>query len=298
MSLLPFIKMHGCGNDYVFVDAMAWTTTESGTFDFKAVAQQVSDRHRSIGSDGLVVMLASDRSDADARMRMFNADGSEGTLCGNALRCMAMWLHQSGRCGPRCRIAMHDRIIDAEVLSSESDRKRANVRVVIGTPVVVSPSATGLQRYLRHVTLQDVLLHGQPLELMAVIMGNSHAIIPVDDLKAVPFDTIGPRIERHPEFPDRTNVEFVQVTGASSAIVRVWERGSGATQACGSGACATAVIGWATGLFPPNAQVEIRMTGGDLIVRLSTDNVVSLEGPAEESYRGEVQIAPAGFDLV
>ena len=290
MNHLPFIKMHGCGNDYVFVDAMAWTATESGTFDYAAVARQVSDRHRSIGGDGLVVMLSADRSDADARMRMFNADGSEGTLCGNALRCMAMWLHQSGRCEPRCRIAMHDRIIDAEVLNSEPDRKRAHVRCVIGTPVVVSPAATGLQQYLRHVTLPDVLLRGLPLQLIAVMMGNSHAIIQVDDLKAVPFDAIGPRVERHPEFPDRANVEFVQVTGASSAIVRVWERGSGETQACGSGACATAVMGLATGLFQPNAAVQIRMTGGDLIVQLSADHVVSLEGPAEESFRGEVQL--------
>ena len=290
MNHLPFIKMHGCGNDYVFVDAMAWTAAQSATFDYAAVARQVSDRHRSIGGDGLVVMLASDRSDADARMRMFNADGSEGTLCGNALRCMAMWLHQSGRCGPRCRIAMHDRIIDAEVLSSEPDRKRSHVCCMIGTPVVVSPAAAGLQQYVRHVTLPDVLLHGQPLQLITVLMGNSHAIILVDDLKAVPFDTIGPQVERHPEFPNRTNVEFVQVTGASSAIVRVWERGSGETQACGSGACATAVMGLATGLFLPNAPVQIRMTGGDLIVRLSVDHVVSLEGPAEESCRGEVQI--------
>lgn len=298
MNLLPFIKMHGCGNDYVFVDAMVWSTIESGTFDYAAVARQVSDRHRSIGGDGLVVMLASDRSDADARMRMFNADGSEGTLCGNALRCMAMWLHQSGRNGPRCRIAMHGRLIDAEVLSSESDSKRASVRVVIGTPVVVSPAATGLQQYVRHVTVPDVLLHGEPLQLIAVVMGNSHAIIIVDDLKAVPFDTIGPQIERHPEFPDRTNVEFVQVTGASSAIVRVWERGSGETPACGSGACATAIMGWATGLFQANAPVQIRMTGGDLLVRLSADHVVSLEGPAEESCRGEVQITSISSGFV
>ena len=290
MNLLPFIKMHGCGNDYVFVDAMAWTTAASATFDFTAVAQQVSDRHRSIGGDGLVVMLASDRSDIDARMRMFNADGSEGTLCGNALRCMAMWLHQSGRCGPRCRIAMHDRIIHAEVLSSEPDSKRANVRVVIGIPVVVSPAAKGLQQYVRRVTLHDVTLHGQPMELIDVSMGNPHAIILVNGLKSLAIDTIGPQVERHPEFPNRTNVEFVQVTGVSSAIVRAWERGSGETQACGSGACATAVMGMATGLFQPNAPVRIRMTGGDLIVRLSPDHVVSLEGPAEESFRGEVHL--------
>ncbi len=290
MNQLPFIKMHGCGNDYVFVDAMAWTAAQSATFNHAAVARQVSDRHRSIGGDGLVVMLASDRSDADARMRMFNADGSEGTLCGNALRCMAMWLHQSGRCGTRCRIAMHDRIIEAEVLSSEPYRNLAHVRCVIGTPVVFSSTATGLQQYLRHITLPDVLLHGQPLQVTAVLMGNSHAIILVDDLQVVPFDTIGPQVERHPEFPNRTNVEFVQVTGASSAVVRVWERGSGETQACGSGACATAVMGLATGLFQPNAPVQIRMTGGDLIVRLSADHVVSLEGPAEESCCGEVQV--------
>ena len=290
MNHLPFIKMHGCDNDYVFVDAMAWTAAQSATFDYAAVARQVSDRHRSIGGDGLIIMLASDRSDADARMRMFNADGSEGTLCGNALRCMAMWLHQSGRCGPRCRIVMHDRIIDADVLNSEPDCKRAHVRCVIGTPVVVSPAATGLQQYLRHVTLPEILLHGQPVQLSAVLMGNSHAIIIVDDLKAVPFDTIGPQVERHSEFPDRTNVEFMQVTSASSAIVRVWERGSGETQACGSGACATAVMGLATGLFQPNAPVQIRMTGGDLIVRLSADHVVSLEGPAEESCRGDVPL--------
>ncbi|RLT07054.1 MAG: diaminopimelate epimerase [Planctomycetota bacterium] len=290
MNILPFIKMHGCGNAYVFVDAMAWSVTQAGTFDYAGVARQVSDRHRSIGSDGLVVMLASDRSDADARMRMFNADGSEGILCGNALRCMALWLHQSGRCETRCRIAMHDRIIDAEVLRSEPHRKRAIVRVVIGTPVIVSPAATGLQRYLRHVTLPDVWLHGQPLQLITVMMGNSHAILLVQDLETVPVDTLGPQVERHLEFPQRTNVEFVQITNANRALVRVWERGSGETQACGSGACATAVMGWATGLFEPNAPVQIWMPGGDLSVHLLTNNVVALEGPAEEACRGEVQI--------
>ncbi|MEJ7590486.1 MAG: diaminopimelate epimerase [Planctomycetaceae bacterium] len=296
MKLLPFIKMHGCGNDYVFVDAMAWNATASGIFDFAAVAQQVSDRHRSIGGDGLVAMLTSDRSDADARMRMFNADGSEGTLCGNALRCMAMWLHQSGRCGPRCRIEMHDRVIAAEILISEPDLKRAKVRVVIGTPVVMAPAATGLQQYVRRVTLPDVMLHGQPLELFGVSMGNPHAIAFVYDVKSLAIDTIGPQVENHPEFPHRTNVEFVQVTEANSAIVRVWERGSGETEACGSGACATGVMGWATGRFQPFAPVQIRMTGGDLIVRLTGDHVVTLEGPAEESYRGEVQLALRSLD--
>ena len=122
------------------------------------------------------------------------------------------------------------------------------------------------------------------------MMGNSHAILLVQDLETVPVDTLGPQVERHLEFPQRTNVEFVQITNANRALVRVWERGSGETQACGSGACATAVMGWATGLFEPNAPVQIWMPGGDLSVHLLTNNVVALEGPAEEACRGEVQI--------
>ena len=287
MSALPIIKMHGCGNDYVFVDAMDWTKDESRRFDCTAVARKVTDRHRSIGGDGLVLMLASDA--ADARMRMFNADGSEGTLCGNALRCMAMWLHQSGRCGTHCRIAMHDRIVDAEVLSSDLNRKWAMVRVTIGRPVVVSPADSGLLKFVRTLTLDDVSLQGQPVRLVAVSMGNPHAIMLVDDVKSLAIGPIGSQTDRHPEFPDRTNVEFVQITASDSAFVRVWERGTGETQACGTGACATAVMGWATGHFSPYAPVRIGMSGGDLVVRMSANHVVTLEGPAEESFRCEVQ---------
>lgn len=296
MTSLPFIKMHGCGNDYVFIDGMNWTTAQTSAFDFHAVARQVSDRHRSIGGDGLVAMLASDRSDADARMRMFNADGSEGNLCGNALRCMAMWLQQSGYCGTCCRIAMHDRMIGAEIISSDSVKKCAIVRVDIGRPVVLAPAASGLQKYVRHTILNDIPLHGQPMRIVEISMGNPHAIILVEDLLKVPFETIGPQVERHPAFPDRTNVEFVQMTGINRARVRVWERGSGETQACGSGACATGVMSWATHLFSLSEPVEIQMPGGNLIVHLSAEECVSLEGPAEESARGDVVIRSAESD--
>ncbi len=280
--------MHGCGNDYVFIDGMDWSTTQTQAFNFSAVARQVSDRHRSIGGDGLVGMLASESNDADARMRMFNSDGSEGNLCGNALRCMAMWLHQSGHCGTRCRIAMHDRVIGAEIISSDQMQKCAIVRVDIGPPVILTAAASGLLKYIRHTILGDIQLHGQPLRIVEVSMGNPHAIILVDDLSTVPFETIGPQVERHKAFPNRTNVEFVQVTGINRARVRVWERGSGETQACGSGACATGVMGWATGLFSLSQPVEIHMPGGNLKVHMSAEESVSLEGAAEESARGEV----------
>ncbi len=288
MNSLPFIKMNGCGNDYVFIDGMDWTTSQTQAFNFAAVARRVSDRHRSIGGDGLVAMLSSEQNDADARMRMFNADGSEGNLCGNALRCMAMWLHQSGHCGTRCRIAMHDRVIGAEVIHSDSMRKCAVVRVDIGQPVVLVPAASGLQTYVRHTILNDIQLHDQPLRIVEVSMGNPHAIILVDDLSKLAFETIGPQVERHPAFPNRTNVEFVQMTGVNRARVRVWERGSGETQACGSGACATGVMGWATSLFSLSQPVEIQMPGGDLIVHMSAEDCVSLEGAAEESASGHL----------
>lgn len=288
MTSLPFIKMHGCGNDYIFIDGMNWSSAQTNAFDFTAVARRVSDRHRSIGGDGLVAMLASDRSDADARMRMFNADGSEGNLCGNALRCMAMWLHQSGHCGTRCRIEMHDRVIGAEIIHSDSIRKCAIVRVDIGRPVVLAPAASGLQKYVRHTILNDIQLHGQPLRIVEVSMGNPHAMIIVEDLAEVPFEVIGPQVERHPAFPKRTNVEFVQITGSNRARVRVWERGSGETQACGSGACATGVMGWATDQFLLSQPVEIQMRGGNLLVHMSAEECVSLEGAAEESARGHL----------
>ena len=288
MIVLPFIKMHGCGNDYVFVDGLAWTAGEFQHVDFSEVARHISDRHRGVGSDGLVLMLPADGI-ADAWMKMFNADGSEGALCGNALRCMAMWLHQSGHCGATCRIEIRDRMIDAEVLSSDPATRTATVRIDIGKPVVVSPDAGGLTKYVRPVELTDVSMNGQPLQLWNVSMGNPHAIILADDVESLDLSKIGPQVECHPKFPDRTNVEFVQITGRNGAIVRVWERGSGETQACGSGACASAVMGWACNIFAPGQPVQIHMPGGDLIVRMTADDLISVEGPAEESFRGEIR---------
>lgn len=288
MMRLPFIKMHGCGNDYVFIDGMDWDAPRIESFDSAAVAQQVSDRHRGIGSDGLVLILPA-TDPADARMKMFNADGSEGALCGNALRCMAMWLHQSGHCGAQCQIAMQDRIITAEILNSDPGAGRAVVRVTIGRPMVLNPAAIGMMQHVRQVQLPDVLMEGQPLQLLETSMGNPHAVIFVDQLDSVDFFKLGPLVERHAKFPNRINVEFVQVTSRSSATVRVWERGSGETLACGSGACAVTVAGLASGQFVQETPVQISMRGGVLTVRMTSDRTISLEGAAEESFRGEIQ---------
>ncbi|MCA9012315.1 MAG: diaminopimelate epimerase [Planctomycetaceae bacterium] len=285
---LSFVKMHGCGNDYVFVDAMHWCRADLNRVDFAALARSISNRHLSVGGDGLVVMLAAVRDDIDVRIRMFNADGSEGAMCGNAIRCVAMWLHQSKRSDRCSRIMMQDRIIDAEVLSSDATRKQAIVRVSIGSPATVVPGAEGMSKFVRSVSLHDIQLSGRPVELTSVSMGNPHAILYVDDVELTSVDKLGPQIERHREFPDRTNVEFVQVLGPDAAIVRVWERGSGETQACGSGACAAAVAGWTQGLFAHDNPVRIQMRGGELLVRISDEHMVTLEGPAKESFRGSL----------
>lgn len=287
---LSFVKMHGCGNDYVFVDAMHWSPADLNRCDFAALARNISNRHLSVGGDGLVVMLAAVRDDIDARIRMFNADGSEGAMCGNAIRCVAMWLHQSRRSGRCSRIMMQDRITDAEVLSSDATRKQAIVRVSIGSPAIVVPAAEGMSKFVRSVSLHDVQLSGQPLQLTIVSMGNPHAIVYVDDVGVTSVEELGPQIERHREFANRTNVEFVQILGPDAAIVRVWERGSGETQACGSGACAVAVAGWTRGIFAHHIPVRIQMRGGELLVRISDEHLVTLEGPAEESFRGSLAL--------
>ncbi len=286
MTAVRFIKMHGCGNDYVFLDCFSDPAPE----DPNALAMVVSDRHRSIGSDGLVLMLPPGEFDADACMRMFNADGSEGALCGNALRCMSMWLHQSGRCGSNVRIAMSNRVMEATVVTSSLERRSAIVSVRIGSPVEIDPAAIGRQSFARMIALDTVPLPTLLCPPVFVSMGNPHTILFVASLDEVDVLHLGPLIEMLPVFPERTNVEFVQVTGSSTARVRVWERGSGETLACGSGACAVAVAGVVRGYFDSHRAAEIAMRGGNLSVVWDDRGLIHLQGPAEEGFRGTLNI--------
>lgn len=286
--------MHGCGNDYVFIDGFTNPVPE----DPGKLAMQVSDRHRGIGADGLVLMLPSFRSDAVACMRMFNADGSEGSLCGNALRCMAMWLHQSGRAERQFGIEMAERVIAARILESQTDRGTAVVSVMIGQPVVQNEAAAGRSVYLRAAGLEDIELPPLIRPPVHVSMGNPHTVLFVESLQTLDFHQLGPAIKNHPSFPNRTNVEFVELSAQSVSRgeaevesrvrVRVWERGSGETLACGSGACAVAVAAIAVGLLPEHLPVVVAMRGGDLRIHWDEADRVHLEGPAVESFRGTV----------
>lgn len=286
MADIPFIKMHGCGNDYVYLDCFANPVPQ----DPSLIASVVSDRHRSVGSDGLVLMLPGDVPGAVARMRMFNADGSESGLCGNALRCMGMWLHQTGRAGTAFRIAMADRVVDVAILESDRKRHRAIVTVSLGEPARLDTSKSGRSSFVKSISLTGLTLPGLTSAPVHVSMGNPHAVLFVESSEAVDFARLGPLIENHPEFPNRTNVEFVNVIGPTSAVVRVWERGSGETLACGSGACAVIVAGTCNRMFLDAVPITVAMAGGELRVLWNSDHLIHLEGPAEESFRGVVEI--------
>lgn len=285
LAELPYLRMHGCGNDYVFLDCFQ----NAAPHDLSGLARFISDRHRAAGSDGLVLMLPTDTPAAVARMRMFNADGSEGSLCGNALRCMAMWLHQTGRAGRTFQIAMAERLIGVQIVDSEPGLRRAMVRIDVGRPGVLNsqPGISGCVRQQALAGVQVPGLLGQPLH---VSLGNPHTVFFVPAIAAVPFDRLGPQIESHPAFPDRTNVEFVEISDRSEnrLTVRVWERGSGETLACGSGACAVAVAALAAGHLQSFQAVSVQMAGGLLRVLLSADLQLQLEGPAEECCRGSI----------
>ena len=285
MRPVPFIKMHGCGNDYVFLDCFTQLLPPNPS----ELARRVSDRHTSVGSDGLVLMEPAETAGVQGQMRMFNRDGSEGTLCINAVRCFAMWLYHSGRTGPDSAILMHQRILETRVTDSDPGRGTATVSVNLGQiPPIRDTAADPAGAIVRRIRLADVRLSNVPVELISVSLGNPHAVMFLPNLSLPEIAVLGPTIESHPAFPDRTNVEFAQVTGANEVRVRVWERGSGETRACGSGACAVTLAGVFSGDFRRDQPVQVLMPGGMLRTRLDDQQNLHVQGPAAESFRGEL----------
>jgi diaminopimelate epimerase len=269
---MRFTKMHGLGNDYVYVDGFRDEVPK----DPAAVARRVSDRHFGIGADGLILILPSDV--ADARMRMFNADGSESEMCGNGLRCVAKYVHDHG-------IAQRDKLqiqTGRGVLSVALEIENgvaARVTVDMGEPILqASDIPTTLPG--NPPVNAPLVVGGQTFAATCVSMGNPHVVI-FDDLKFT--DTHGPLIEVAPEFPRRVNVHFVQVHSRGEVTMRTWERGSGITQACGTGACAVCVAGVLSGRT--DNHLLAHLPGGDL--NLKWNGHVFMTGPATEVFRGE-----------
>ena len=274
---VKFTKMHGLGNDYVYVSCLDRELPDPERF-----ATFVSDRHCGIGSDGLVLILPS--KVADFRMRMFNADGSEGRMCGNAIRCIGKYLYDRG--------ISRESNLDIETMSgvrhisliAEGAFVR-EVEVDMGT-AILKPSLIPVRSDLERFIDQPVMVDGREYRITCVSMGNPHAVVFVDKTEALDLEAIGPSFERHELFPDRINTEFVEVLSPNRIRMRVWERGSGETMACGTGACAAVVALCVNGRCSRGVSVAVELRGGRLAITYREDGTVLMRGSATTVFDG------------
>ncbi len=272
--MIPFTKMHGIGNDFVLVDLV-----EPGARpiqDPSTLARAVNDRRFGIGGDGLI--LVEPGATAPFRMRMFNPDGSEGEMCGNGVRCVARLLVEHGHAeGPDIALETGAGVLGMHLLGD------GRVRVDMGR-ARLDPAEIGMLGTTAPFVDQPVAIGDRDLPGTAVGMGNPHLVLFVKSAMDVPLETWGPELEHHPLFPNRVNVHFVQVAGPGLLIQRTWERGAGATLACGTGACACAVAAAITGRA--ESVVQIRLPGGELEIEYAPTGTVWMTGPAETVFEG------------
>jgi diaminopimelate epimerase len=272
---IPFTKMHGAGNDYIYVDCFRHPMPH----DPAGLSRKISDRHFGVGADGLILICPSDK--ADARMRMFNADGSEAEMCGNGVRCIAKYVHDHGLVRkPTLRIETGRGVLTLELEVAGGSVRQ--VRVDMGEPIL---DGERIPTLLPGNPPVQVSLRGHDLKVTCVSMGNPHCIIFVEQITDALVLGTGPKIEVDAAFPRRTNVEFVRINRPDDVTMRVWERGSGETLACGTGACAVAVAGVLNGRT--QRKIAAHLPGGDLHLHWSeTDNHVYMTGPAVEVFSG------------
>lgn len=275
---MKFTKMQGLGNDYVYVDC-----TKAMIPEPEKTARLISDRHFGIGSDGLILICPSEQ--ADFEMRMYNADGSRGEMCGNGIRCVAKYVYDYGLTD-KTSIAVETlggiKYLDLTV----ADGKVELVKVDMGTPVL-EPEKIPVKAPGSRAVDVPLEVNGKEYRMTCVSMGNPHAVIFVDDVAGLALEKIGPAFENHERFPNRINTEFARVLDPQTVEMRVWERGSGETLACGTGACAVAVACMLNGRT--EEEVTVRLLGGDLKIRWDRDaNKVYMTGPAKVVFDGEI----------
>ena len=279
---MRFTKMHGLGNDYVYIDAI---NQDLSNISLPELSKLVSDRHFGVGSDGIILIFPSEV--ADFRMRIFNPDGSEAEMCGNGVRCFAKYVFEHGLTDKTSiDVETGAGIIHTQLLVDNERVK--GVRVDMGQPRLKPVDIPFLWEPNDEpaVDVPIELPDGQRLHITAVSMGNPHCVVFVDDAENFPVAEIGPIIENHRLFPNRTNVEFATVIDRRHIRMRVWERGAGETMACGTGACATAVAAALSGRA--DRHVTVHLNGGDLEIQWAADNRIYMTGPAAEVFSGEL----------
>ena len=313
--------MHGIGNDYIYLDCIASPMPDN----IKQFARHASDRHTGIGGDGVVLILPSEI--ADCRMRMFNADGSEGRMCGNAIRCVGKYYYETYMCKDascciltskastnNSQLSTLNSQLSVETLSGTKHLtlninnnlvesvtvdmgipsiQPTDIPILADQPFVNQPISISKDTACCSVTSEtstnsSFLISHSSLKGTAVSMGNPHLILPIDDIDHYPLHQLGPLWENHPLFPDRVNTEIVEQLSPTHLRMRVWERGSGETLACGTGACAVVVAFTQLGRTPKNTPITVSLRGGDLKITYRDDNHVLMEGTATEVFRGKI----------
>ncbi len=272
---IDFIKMHGLGNDYVFIDCFKHETPDEKILP--DLAKKISDRHFGVGGDGLILILPGTKE--KVRMRIFNADGSEAEMCGNGIRCVGRYVFDSG-------------IVSGRIIPIETMKKTIVVNVIDSKNLMVdmgTPLTTDTGEELKEIAVEDytknIIIDGKTYTYTPVAMPNPHAVIFVSDYN-FNLHEVGKKVEHHPDFPNRTNVEFIQVYSREEIRMRVWERGSGETMACGTGACASVVASVLNGFT--DREVLVHLNGGDLFIEWSdSDNHVYMTGPVEYAFTGK-----------
>ena len=277
---MKFTKMHGIGNDYVYVNCL-----KENVENPSEVAIKISDRHFGIGSDGLILIKPSDV--ADGKMEMYNADGSQGAMCGNGIRCVAKYMYDYG-ITDKTSISVETKsgikYLDLTLKNGKVD----TVKVNMGAPILKAAEIPVISEK-EQVISEPVTVDGKEWKITCVYMGNPHVITYIDDVKHLEIEKIGPKFEKHEIFPDRVNTEFVHVIDRNTVEMRVWERGSGETYACGTGACAVAVSSILNGLT--EEEVTVKLLGGDLKIFWNREeNRVYMTGSATKVFDGEIDL--------
>lgn len=280
--MLNFTKMTGLGNDYIYVDCTDGTKLKN----IPEMAKKLSDRHFGIGADGLILIDKPDNKQSDFKMRIFNSDGSEAEMCGNGIRCVAKYIHDH-------KLSREDKIsIDTlagikKVKILENDEGECNETIVdMGEPIFQDKNIP-YNVYEPFNKDLDINIEGEKMRFTVVSMGNPHAVTFVEDLDDLQIEMCGPVIENNPIFPNRTNVEFVQIIDKNNIRVRVWERGVGETFACGTGACAAVVASGLNGYT--DETVNVSLPGGKLKIEWGKDNHIYMQGPATTVYEGKLE---------